>query len=484
MNRHLARARLRRPRWLAGLAAALALLLVPLLTASSQAGTAQVTAGTSSPVTSAHAAQAAATSVPYTTKAVLIGAQDLIGALYQPVAPNPNESTALFLTHEYSNFIGSIPCVQLAQRGFTVLCVKSQYDDQAHAIWDQLAMDVSASVSYLRGLPSVRKVVLVGYSGGGAIMSYYQNVAEHGLAACQAAARLDPCGSELAGMPPADGVVILDGVPGIAFDRLIDLDGSIVNENNLNLRNEALDMYNPANGYSPSGSSDYSQAFINRYTKAQGRREATIVAEAEHLRKQVASGTAQFSDDAPLVVGRDVAEISEADLGVLYHTQGKYPVISPAHPDGGSPQVVDSIRPVSASKSADVSWASGAGDYTASSYLATAAIKAPNLHISADSITGVDWASTNTATPDNVRGITTPLLIMGMTASQDLDPVQQELYYENATGTTDKTLVYVDGATHGLTPCTNCKDAASSYGDTVSEIFNYMASWLGQRFAA
>jgi pimeloyl-ACP methyl ester carboxylesterase len=481
VNRHLAGACIRRPRWLAGIAAALALLLVPLLTASSQAGTA---GRATSRAAAARTTQAAATPVPYTTKTVLIGSQDLIGALYQPASPTPNESTALFLTHEDSNFIGSIPCVQLAQRGFTVLCVKSQYDDQAHVIWDQLALDVSASVSYLRGLSSVKKVVLVGYSGGGAIMSYYQNVAEHGLAACQAAARLDPCGSDLAGLPPADGVVILDGVPGIAFDRLIDLDASIVNESNLNVRNESLDMYNPANGYQPNGSSDYSQAFINRYTKAQGQREAKIVAEAEHLRKQVANGTAQFTDDAPLVVGRDVAEISEADLGVLYHTQNRYPVLSPAHPTGGSPQIVRSIRPVTASKSADESWASGAGDYTASSYLATAAIKAPNLHITADSISGVDWASTNTATVDNVRGITTPLLIMGMTASQDLDPVQQEMYYQNATGTTDKTLVYVDGATHGLTPCTNCKDSAATYGDTVSEIFNYMASWLNQRFGA
>jgi hypothetical protein len=38
------------------------------------------------------------------------------------------------LTHEDANFIGSIPCVQLAQRGFTVLCVKSQYDQQSQAV--------------------------------------------------------------------------------------------------------------------------------------------------------------------------------------------------------------------------------------------------------------------------------------------------------------------------------------------------------------
>jgi hypothetical protein len=182
-------------------------------------------------------------------------------------------------------------------------------------------------------------------------------------------------------------------------------------------------------------------------------------------------------------VGRDVAEIAEADLNVLFHTQGKYPVISPANPNGGTPQVVDSIRPISASEAADDSWASGAGDYTAKSYMSTEAIVAPNLHITDDAITGVDWDSTNTATVDNVAGIKTPILIMGMTASQDIDPVQQEMYYQAAVGTSNKTLVYVDGATHGLTPCTTCA-GASGFGDTVAETFNYMSNWLTKNFGA
>src|SRR4051812_22979571 len=77
----------------------------------------------------------------YTTSAVLVGSSQAIGALYQPVKPGPNRSIGLFLTHENDDFIGSVPCVQLAQRGFTVLCVKSQYADQAAADWDELAKD-------------------------------------------------------------------------------------------------------------------------------------------------------------------------------------------------------------------------------------------------------------------------------------------------------------------------------------------------------
>ena len=425
--------------------------LTPVLIGSAQASNARTVA--------VGAPDTVPSPVAYSTSLVLIGPNHLIGGLYQPVSPDANESIALLLTHEDNNFIGTTPCLQLAQRGFTVLCVKSQYDTEGPVIWDNLALDVSASVSYLRSLSTVKKVVLVGYSGGGAIMSYYQNVAENGVATCEAPARLDPCTGALANMPSADGLVMLDSIGGSAYNRLVDLDASIVNEKNLNLRDAALDMFSSANGYNPNGSSNYSQAFINRYTKAQGEREARIVAMAQRLVKKVTNGTAQFSDDVPMPTGRDNAEISEADLNVIAHTQGEYPVISPQSPNGSPPQVVTSIRPVTASLSTDESWTAKPGDYTAKTYLSTAAIIAPDLHITADSITGVDWGSTNTSPIVNVAGIKTPILFVGLTAAQDTDPVTQEMYYRAAVNTTNKTLVYVLGRDPRSHPVHELRDA-------------------------
>jgi hypothetical protein len=311
-------------------------------------------------------------------------------------------------------------------------------------------------------------------------MSYYQNVALHGVSVCQKAARLDPCGDDLAGMPPADGVVLLDSEGGIAFDRLMGLDGSITNEKNLNIVDKSDDMYAKSNGYNPDGSSAYSKAFIKRYLKAQSAREDRLVAEAQKLQKQVAKGTGQYSDDAPMPVGRDGARLWEADMGLITHTQGKYPVLSPQHPDGGAPQVVHSVRVPSADADANLSWAENGGAYTANSYMSIAAIKAPKLDVTADSITGVDWASTNTAPVENVKGITSPMLIMSMTGHYWLVPA--EMYYKNA-ASTDKTLVYVEGATHGFTPCTPCATTPGEFGDTVGETFDYVASWLAARFS-
>jgi hypothetical protein len=431
-------------------------------------------------VPAATARPASADTDAYSVSTVLIGSNGAIGALYQPTATTRQESTAFVLTHEDANFIGTIPCVQLAQRGYTVLCVKSEFDDQAEANWDDLALDVGSSVSYLRSLATVRHVVLVGYSGGGAIMSYYQNVAQNGLAACQAPARLDPCGNDLAHLPPADGVVLLDAIPGIAFSDLTQLDPSVVNESNLRQVNQQLNMFSPLNGYSATGSSDYSPSFVDRYTAAQGARETGLVTQAEHLQQQIKNGTAQYSNDAPMPVGRDEAAIWYADLNLLSHTQGKYPLISPQHPDGSAPQVIHSVRVASASQAANDEWSSSQGGFTADSFMSVAAIKAPDLQITADSISGVDWASTNTATVSNVAGIHSPMLIMSMTGHYWIVPA--EMYYNAATRATSKTLVYVEGATHGFTPCTACATTPGEFGDTVSETFNYVANWAAQHY--
>lgn len=281
----------------------------------------------------------------------------------------------------------------------------------------ELALDVGAGVQLLRGMSTVKHVLLVGYSAGGPDMAYYQNVAQNGVATCEAKERLDPCTSALANLPPADGVVLLDSIPG-ALSGLSTLDPSVVDEANVRKTNPALDMFSAANGYNPSGSSAYSTAFINKYTKAQGARMNRLITKA----------------------------VTSAD------------------------------------ETADDQWDQTDGGFTASSFLSTAALRAPDFTVTADSISGVDWGSSNTSTILNVKGIRSPLLIMAMTGHYWVVP--SEMYYDAATSTTSKTLVFVDGASHGLTPCTACATTPGEFGDTVSEIFDYMANWAAAHYGA
>jgi hypothetical protein len=413
---------------------------------------------------------------------VLLGDDHVIAALYEPETENANRATGLILTHENDNFIGSIPCLELAKRGFTVLCVKSQYADQSAVEWDKLALDVSAGVDYLHQLPTVHKVVLVGWSGGGAIMSYYQNVAQNGLGACQAPERLDPCSDDLAHLPAADGIVLLDAIPGIAFSDLTALDASVTDEQNLTARDASLDMFSPSNGYHADTNVRYDTPFVERYLDGQSARENHLIGQAQTLRQQAANGAGQYSAHPPMPVGRDAARLWEADTSLLAHTRGKYPLISPAHPNGDIPQIVPSVRVSSAAPDDNNAWDRDKGGFTADTFLSVAAIRANHPRITADSLTGFDWASTNTATVNNVRGIKSPLLILSMTGHYWLVP--SEMYYESATQATSRTLAFVQGATHGFTPCASCAATPGQFGDTVAETFNYVGNWLTSNIAS
>ena len=51
--------------------------------------------------------------------------------------------------------------------------------------WEDIAFDVKTTVDYVRSLPGITKVVLLGHSGGSPLMSYYEAVAEAGPNWCK-----------------------------------------------------------------------------------------------------------------------------------------------------------------------------------------------------------------------------------------------------------------------------------------------------------
>jgi hypothetical protein len=415
----------------------------------------------------------------YTMQSEQIGpSQFVVAALYQPTSPTPNQSTALIVVHQIPLF-AELPCSQLAQRGFTVVCT-----DETGATLDQLAQGIGYGVSYARSLPSVHHVVLLGWSGGGSMVAYYQNVAENGVAVCQAPERLDPCSRTLAGLPRADGVVFLDAIPGLAFSSMSALDASTVKPDGLTSQHHSsLYLFNQRNGYNPNPneSSKYSSSFINRYTQAQGQREGALVSTAQRLKRQFTKGHRGTSDDMAFPVGHDAARIWQQDTSLLSHTKGGYPLITPTSPNG-TVQVVHSVRVPSASPVPSSPQANDASPtaFSVSAFLSNSAITAPDYRLTADSIDGVDWASSNTSTVINVQGITVPLLMMSMTAHYWVVP--SEMYYLAAHKSKHKTLAYVEGATHEFSPCTVCQTSPNQFGDTETELFNYVGNWLEARF--
>lgn len=113
-------------------------------------------------------------------------------------------------------------------------------------------------------------------------------------------------------------------------------------------------------------------------------------------------------------------------------------------------------------------------------FLNTLAIRPEqNFGYDATGVYGIDWNSGYENTENGVEGITTPLLQLGMTGSFEF--FMAETVHEHARSH-NKTLAYVDGATHNFSPCRECGVAkglsANYYGDTIKTLFNYVDGWL------
>ena len=90
-------------------------------------------------------------------------------------------------------------------------------------------------------------------------MSFYQAVAENGIAYCKDPKRLVKCTDELANLPPADGIVFADSHPGNPVNVLRGLNPAVLDETNPPRRgfDSALDPFDPKNGFNPNGNSHY-----------------------------------------------------------------------------------------------------------------------------------------------------------------------------------------------------------------------------------
>src|SRR4030095_12657783 len=150
------------------------------------------------------------------------------------------------------------------------LCMNGRYDNnEALDFWNDLPIDIATGVKYLRETLKVSKVLLYGGSGGAPLMTFYQNVAQSGPSVCQGANKLIPCTNQLAGLPPADGIILRDAHPGTAVNNLRSINPSLQRGDKTAQMTASLDPFNPKNGFNPAGSSNYSHEFRERFFKAQ-----------------------------------------------------------------------------------------------------------------------------------------------------------------------------------------------------------------------
>jgi hypothetical protein len=394
------------------------------------------------------------------------------GALYKPDS-GPAPHVGILVTHRTSNVLSSLPCTELSQRGFMVLCMNPRFDNnEALVRWETIPLDVRSGVNFLRRQPGITKVLLLGGSGGGPTMSFYQAVAENGPSYCQGANKLIQCDNSLAGLPPADGIIFRDAHPGNPANAVRSINPAVVDERQPDRLNPTLDPFAIENGYNPNGSSTYSEDFKKTYFAAQAERMNKLIDDALQILRRIEAGTYP-DDDAPFIVQRgDGARLMELDLSIHHSTLGAQKLLK----NDGSivTQIVESVRlPDPSLADQNATFESGTRFLTVRSFLSANAIRAT------DSMDGIDDCSSNNSTPCALRNISVPILIGAMGAHYFIR--DNEIHYE-VSASPDKDLIVVEGATHGITPCTACEQFPGQYSNTVKNFFDYIAAWVNARF--
>ena len=127
-----------------------------------------------------------------------------------------------------------------------VLAMNPRSDNNESAVsFEDNALDVKSGIEFLRRQPGITKVLLFGHSGGGPATSFYQAVAETGPSYCQGPNKLVECANTLAGLPKADGLILVDAHPGVSVNGLRSLNAAVLDERDPRKIDPALDPFSP-----------------------------------------------------------------------------------------------------------------------------------------------------------------------------------------------------------------------------------------------
>lgn len=160
---------------------------------------------------------------------------------------------------------------EAAKRGAHVLCAGSRYarNDTA-CILENVLLDLGAYIRHAKSAWGYKRIVLVGWSGGGSLSLFYQAQAERPSITHTPAG--DPVDLTKAGLIPADGVIFQAAHSSRAKLLLDIIDPSVLDELDPDNRDKGLDIY--AGTVQPP----YSADFIARYRAAQLVRVRRITA--------------------------------------------------------------------------------------------------------------------------------------------------------------------------------------------------------------
>ena len=198
------------------------------------------------------------------------GSQGIVSLEGQLLRPKERESRTVLLFMHPTSLLNLLPLpVALADAGFHVMCCGSRYlRNDTTLIMEKVACDLGAYVRYAKHQLGYERVVLVGWSGGGALSLFYQAEAEHPTVVSTPAG--DPLDLGKAGLVPADGMVLIATNFGRAALLAEWIDPSVQDELRPDMRDMRIDLY------SGPVRPPYSADFVNAYRAGQLERMRRI----------------------------------------------------------------------------------------------------------------------------------------------------------------------------------------------------------------
>ncbi|MEP1142417.1 MAG: alpha/beta hydrolase [Henriciella sp.] len=197
-----------------------------------------------------------------------VGWVGLGGFHFKPKTPS---DTVLISMHPIGG-TGSIPVMRsFAKQGLHLICADSRYRGVDNAlIMEKVVTDLGAVVRHAKETLGYKKVVLLGWSGGGSLSAFYQEQAE------APSVTSSPCGTgpdlTKANLIPADAVIFIAAHISRHGTLSEWIDAAITNETDPYTRDPDLDLY------SGEIKPPYTAAFVEKYRAAQVARIRRITA--------------------------------------------------------------------------------------------------------------------------------------------------------------------------------------------------------------
>ncbi|MCD2107901.1 alpha/beta hydrolase [Rhodococcus erythropolis] len=210
------------------------------------------------------------------------------------------------MCHPASNFLSHFILRALAEDGIPAMGLNTRYANNEPAlIMERAAFDLGTGIRWMKEKLGFEQVILLGFSGGGSLASFYQSQALNPTITCTPAG--DPAEFAGADLIPADALLLVGAHPGRAQVLRHWIDPAVTDETDPFAGDSALDLFDE------SRSTPIDHEWIATYRSAQLERMRRIDRWAlDQLPALEKSG----ASDRAFVVHRTVADPRFVDLSI------------------------------------------------------------------------------------------------------------------------------------------------------------------------